>query len=309
MSISKGNLFYHPSQWLWFILVQGVRNQMKYEKSVKRQISSQEVRSQSRQNNAKRHKRRHKKNYILHYIIIIFLLIIVLVTMSFTVLFNIKSFNVSQNTILKNEEVIKASGVTVGKNLLRINTSEIEKKILYHSIFLDTVEVKRKFPSTLDINLQFAKATYGVYYGGLYYFFSGKGRVIEISEKNTHTDIVTFWGIDLNKIKLGEYIKPSEENKNELEIAMTLKKAIDDSEIEKIQAVDLRDIANIKLYYGTEIEVIFGNLSDVDYKLKMAKKIIDTQITYGETVILDVQISGKAYLRPTESIKYPTQRN
>lgn len=277
---------------------------MKYEKNMKRQVSSQETRNQSRENNAKRHKRRHKKNYVLHYIIMIFLLSVVLVTMSYTVLFNIKTIKISENSILKNDEVIKVSGVSVGDNLLRIKTKRIEQKILNHSIYLDTADVKRKFPSTLDINLKFASATYGVNYEGMYYFFSSKGRLIEISKTNTHTDIATFWGVDLNKMKKGEYLKPTE--KNELETAMLLKKAIDGSGIEKIQAVDLRDVANIKLYHGTKIEIILGNLNDIDYKLKMAKKVIDTQITYGETVILDVQISGKAYLRPIESVEYPS---
>lgn len=291
---------------------------MKYQKQVKRPNARKRVadqhnsgqyttvnqsRNQSRKSNVKRHRRRHKKNYILHYIILIFLFSVVIVTMSFTVLFNIKEIIITGNTKINKNEVISSSGIAIGDNLLRIKKSKIESNILKSSIFLDGVDVKRKFPSTLNINLDIAKPTTGVNYEGKYYYFSKNGRLIEISETNTHSDIIVFWGVDLEKIKLGEYLKPNE--KNEYEIALKIRKSIKEASFEKIEAVDLRNPAYIKLYYGTQIEVVLGNLNDIDYKLKMAKKVIDTEITYGETGILDVQISGKAFFRGKENITHP----
>lgn len=292
---------------------------MKYQKQAKRQnvkkrVSEQNIseqymnanqsRNQSRKSNVKRHRRRHKKNYILHYIILLFLFSVVLITMSFTVLFNIKEIKITENTKINKDEVISSSGVAIGDNLLRIKKSKIESNILKSSIFLDGVDVKRKFPSTLNIALDIAKPTIGVNYDQKYYYFSKKGRLIEISETNAHSDIIVFWGVDLEKIKLGEYLKPND--KNEYEIAIKIKDSLKEASLEKIEACDLRNPAYIKLYYASQIEVVLGNLNDIDYKLKMAKKVIDTEITYGETGVLDVQISGKAYFRGKENIKHPS---
>lgn len=278
---------------------------MKYNKnSHTRQVSQQPLRDERRSQNAKRHRRRHKKNYMLYYILLSFLLTVALIVMSFTVFFNIQHFQISENSVFTQEELLEICGLKEGDNLLLLNTNKMEEKIMKQTIFLDRVEVRRKFPSTLEINMHTAEVTHGANYGRLYYFFSESGRLIEISKTNTHTDVTTFWGVDLNKIKLGEYLKITETN--EYETALMLIEKLNELEFENIIGADLRDLSNIKLYYGESFEIKLGNISDLDYKLKVSKELIETKLNEGEVGILDVQISGKAYFRATEEVKLPS---
>lgn len=278
---------------------------MRYtENSNRRPVSKQPLRDEQRRQNVKRHRRRRKKNYMLHYILLSFLLTAALIIMSFTVFFNIKQFEISENTIFTQEELLGICGVKTGDNLLLLNTTKMEKKIMDHTIFLDSAEVKRKFPFTLEITLNPATAAYGVNYGRLYYYFSESGRMIETSKTNTHENVTTFWGVDLNKIKQGEYLKVTDNN--ELETAQMLLEKFVEFELENVVGVDLRDMANVKLYYGNSFEIKLGNISNLEYKLKVAKELIQSKLNDGEVGILDVQVDGKAYFRATEEVNLPS---
>lgn len=270
---------------------------------IRKQAKIQSSREQMRQSNAVRHKKRRKRNYILHYILLGILLTVTVITLSYTVLFNVKSIEITDNTILSDEEITAAAGVKVGDNLLKINKKKTELRVLNSTIYFDRVKVSRKFPSTLSIKIDVASPVTGIRYGGMHYYFSKNDRLIAIDEQEKYQNIPIVWGIDLNKMKLGEYLIASEEN--EYETFLILSEQIKKSEIGGINAVDIRDPANVKLYYENRIEIQLGSIQELDYKLKIAKEILKTKIEAEETGILDVQISGKAYFRIAENTDKP----
>ncbi|WMJ23758.1 FtsQ-type POTRA domain-containing protein [Paludicola sp. MB14-C6] len=274
----------------------GIIISMKYNQEPRSAVvDEQQLRNQSRQSNAKRHKKRHKKNYALHYIILLFLLTVTLVTLSFTVLFNIKKITVSDNKILASQTVIKNSGAKIGDNLLLVNTKQIANEVLNKNIAIDAVEVKRKFPTTLHIELKIAKTKLIIRNEKQFYYFSNAGRLIKIADTVDEPSVIQFIGINISNMKLGEYIKKSD--KNHYQDCLKIYDTIAAAKMPKITGVSLENPSCITLNYNNQIQIKVGNIKDLTYKLNVAKEVIK-KIGDNEKGVIDVQINGKAFFKP-----------
>lgn len=81
-----------------------------------------------RENSSKRIRRR-RRNMNLYGFIVLILVICIGVTISYTFLFNINEIKVSgEASEYTVEEIVEASGIAMGDNLLRIDTEDAEKK-------------------------------------------------------------------------------------------------------------------------------------------------------------------------------------
>lgn len=265
-------------------------------------VDEKQLRDFSRRDNAKRHKRRHKRNYILYYIILIFLLLVTFVTLSFTVLFNIQNVTVTANQLGLTQSVIDGTGVKIGDNLLRINTKSIEKKILAKNMQLDSVKVKRKFPNTLHIELGIGKTELIIKANNKYYYLSEGGRLIKISDTNDEPDVIQFAGMKMDNMKLGDYINSSKDEN--YQTCKTILEAIEQSKIEHITNVSLKDSSCIRLYYENRLEIKVGNIQELTYRLNVAREVI-SKLDTTDKGIVDVQIDGKAYFKPEAEITLP----
>lgn len=275
------------------------QRQQQYQQQQQRQRQqAAQPRNEARRSNAKRHKVKRKRNYTLHYILLTTALVITFIVLSYTVLFNVNTIEVTGETALDPAVIAEQSGVKVGDNLLLINRENVQKAILDQTYLLDAVNVKRRFPSKLEIELVASDAKFGIKYGGMHYYFSGMNRLIAITEDNTKPDVVVFRGIEMNKMELGDYIKATPENN--LDMCMEILTAIVDSSLTDISYVDMRDIVNVSIFYKNEIQIKVGNITELPYKLESSYRVISQKITQGEIGVLDVQSERKAYFRQIE---------
>ena len=78
--------------------------------------------------NVRKKRRRRKQNLSLYYTAIFFLVAVVGIILSLTVFFNVKEVIVTGNSIYTNNDIILASGIKTGDNLVRLSSSKVEKK-------------------------------------------------------------------------------------------------------------------------------------------------------------------------------------
>ena len=79
--------------------------------------------------NVRKKRRRRKQNLSLYYAAIFFLFSVVGIILSLTVFFNVKEVTVTGDSIYTNNDIILASGIQTGDNLVRLSSSKTEKKI------------------------------------------------------------------------------------------------------------------------------------------------------------------------------------
>tara|TARA_B100001057_G_scaffold498915_1_gene607630 strand:- start:329 stop:985 length:657 start_codon:yes stop_codon:yes gene_type:complete len=66
--------------------------------------------------------------------------------------FNIKRINIENNSILNEKDIKKLLTPIYEKNLILLNSSEIEKALMQSS-YIDSYKIKKKYPETLNIKI------------------------------------------------------------------------------------------------------------------------------------------------------------
>ncbi len=260
-------------------------------KKVRRKSS---VNDQARVINQQKRRRRRKKNYILYYILVLFLIAVTGVTLSITVFFNTKKIEVSPVEGHTQDEIIAYSGVEIGDNLLRMNLSRIEEAIMSHTTDLDRVLVERKFPDALSIKLTAAKPAAAVVYENSYYILSSGGRVMSMETSlEGYEGLFLFSDVDLSGIKVGDFVTGNESYRTTQQVL----EAVTQSGISSILSLQLGDGADIRLNCNDKVTIVLGNVLEIDYKLKIAKQILEQEIAPEQEGLLDVSHASDAYFR------------
>ncbi len=238
-------------------------------------------------------KRKRKGSYTLYYIVFAVLAIIIMSVLSVTVLFNIGNITIEGESIYSEEKILEAGGVGKGDNLVRMNTNDLEKRILEQLVCLDSVKISKNFPDGLTITVEGAAEYLSVYDNGKYYVTSAKNRVLEIT--SSPKNCVTVYGFEPVEAAVGEHLVSTNENKTNL--ASQLVTALNEAEIGKIVDINITDRQSITVNYDNRITLKLGNSTDLAEKFSIAKTLIEREIPTNQKVELDISDTQKVTQR------------
>lgn len=234
---------------------------------------------------------------------IICIVLIVGVILSLTVLFTCENIEVSGVTKYKQEDIISKSGLSTGENLFLSDRTTGENNIKNAFPYVEDVKVSIKVPNTMEINITEAKPAYFIKDGNGYIVISDKGRMLE------HTDTVTgsvpvITGCKLTSNKIGDYAEV--EDQTVMPVLNEIASSLINNDVKGIKEINLSDMANAKLNYEDRINIILGVPEDVDYKIRIAMKIINENLALTDKGDLDVSNSkgenNASYFKPDLSI-------
>lgn len=221
----------------------------------------------------KKKKRKNKSNLSLYYALIALIVIIVGVILSLTVLFKIDKIVVNGDVPYNSADIIEASGVKLGENIIRADYSQAEKRVLDTLLLVETVKVEKKFPTTIVITVTESKPCYNIESEDGYIITSESGKIIDFL-KTPISGLMTVFGIDAKSTEPFEILKDKESNK--ADIILAINKAIDKSEIDGIISINIEDKYNITLNFEDRIEVRIGNSANIDYKIQYVKSVFES---------------------------------
>ena len=245
---------------------------------------------------SKKSKRRQGK-YTLYYIFIGVVVIIALSILSATVLFNIGEFAVKGDTKYSDEEIIKACGIEVGENLLRVNTVRGAERIVEKLVYIDSAEIHRGFPNKLNIIVKPAVAAAAFNYGGKYYVTSEGNRLLEIADSGVGYPIIRGFSFNQeNMPKEGDHLADDEEKR--LSIVNTIVSGLKTNGLTKSSVIDVTDTLELKVTYDDRIEINFGNSTGLESKIYNASCAIKDKISDNERCTLYFINQYKAVARP-----------
>ena len=142
-----------------------------------------EKREKKRVYSARRNKYRKLKIGVL-YTVMILAILTAGIAIGATVLFKIDTIQVVGESRYDPQEIISLSGVEKGENLITIDTAEGEAAIMSRMPYLETVQIKRKIPSTVNIEVTEAQAAGCIAYQNQYVIISGSGKVLELARRH-----------------------------------------------------------------------------------------------------------------------------
>jgi len=223
-----------------------------------------------RENSSKRVRRRNRHTK-LYFFLVLILVLGIGILLSVTLLFNISKVKIIGEINYSDENVLLASGIKIGDNMVRLDAEAAEKKILASMVYVEEADISKKYPDTLEIKLEKCVPSANAIYDGGVLLLSPKGKILE-NQQETQADLLTVKGLDLMSFNQGEYIKSSDEQKTD--IYFDIMNALKSCEHSRVVSIDMTDKYDIIINYDNRINFEAGNATDIAYKVKLADTVL-----------------------------------
>ncbi len=251
--------------------------------------------------NKKRKKKKTMRKIITAFSVVL-AVTVVLIILGLTVLFKIDTISVSGNSKYKTEQIISASEIEKNTNLFTADASNAQEQLLKKLPYIYQAEVKRKFPSTIQITVKEADTVYYIKNkDNTFTLFDSTLKVLEANIAAEPKD-----GIEIKKLApsnavAGEVIKPDDGKSYDdlLALMQIIEKLKLNDEITEIYSNDANN--NFMVYKG-RITFKLGSTTDLEDKvykaLSVVEKINDSDPNAKGTVT--VTADKKSYFTPPE---------
>ena len=180
-----------------------IKNRKKISKSSKAEIK-QEIEQDPKVIKKKELSRKRRK-FVLKIFKIIVLIGIIIAGIIFALLspiFNVKEIRVIGNSKISTDTIISLSGLKSEQNIFDFKTSDVVDAIKQNA-YVDTVDVQRKLPDIININVVERVATYILKFGNAYVYINNQGYILEITNKEANYPIITNYETPEEQIKEG----------------------------------------------------------------------------------------------------------
>ena len=231
-------------------------------------------------------------------------------------LFRVKSFDVEGVSAYSNEEIISASGITPGKNLLFADLDEAAENIEKTLPFTDEVQITKKLPDKIIIRYETTEKAYAIgMSNGLYALADNNLKVLEITGKRP-AGVALIVGAIPYEANTGEVaafdVIGEDEKKDEfvdepLVLLQQITSAIAENEMKDISLISISEMNDIYLIYQGRIVLKLGNDSDISSKLSLGCRVINSENTIDpfQFGTVDLSVVTEAVFNPSDMKDIP----
>lgn len=215
------------------------------------------------------------------------LIVAVGVGISLGIFFKIEKIEVLGDTRYTSEEIINSSKVKTGQNLVLLNKEKTKEKMEKELPFLKVKDIKKTVPNKLTLEVEEIKKYGYIESDGVNIFFDEDKKIIEIKE-DVEENILKIKGVEILDPKIGEKIKIKSEDKGK-----NLHKILDllkENGLNEPTEIDLSNELKVSVGYQNRINILIGNLNELDYKIKTAAEIINNKLEKDESGELDLSM-------------------
>ena len=238
--------------------------------------------------------RRRRGNMSLHYSLIAFIVLVIFVILSMTVFFNIETADIIGSSIYSADEIIAASGIKGGDNMIRKNMSRAEKNIVSQLTYIEEAHITRKLPSSVEIQIVPCIETASLQTEDGYLIVSETGKILCASEEPMEDTLIFLGAEPAEDMHVGMTFASVDEDKTE--VIYELMKRADSGFASKITSFDVTDRLNINCIYENRITIEIKSVADIDYKFRLAEEILSTKISPDAEGVLKMLDNGAQFL-------------
>ncbi len=228
----------------------------------------------------KEEKRRKKRIKRIKFFLKLFLLIGIIVggiVFAFTSpIFNITDINVINNSTISSDTIISLSGLKSGENIFKFYKGDIIDKIKENP-YVESVEIHRKLPSTIEIEITERVATYSVDYMGQYAYINNQGYILEISQDSNGLPIIQGATTSEEDIVPGNRL--NSDDLTRLEQVIKIMNAATDAGLDgQVTSIDISDESEYSIYLSEEQKRVYlGDGSNLSSKMLYVQAIIEQE--------------------------------
>lgn len=206
-------------------------------------------------------------------------------------------------------DIVKASGVKDGENLLTLRKAEIGGRIMEALPYVTWVRPRIKLPDTVIIEIVETDVVYSVEAtDGTWWMIRADGKVVDKTNTAEAARTTTVKGLRLANPVIGEMAVAEEVIPEETEGETTPVTVLGSERLSILisilgfmetngiigdcASVDVTNPNNLELWYGSRYQVILGDGLNLDYKIKSMKAAVEEMKEYSSGM-LDVSFTVK----------------
>ena len=207
-------------------------------------------------------------------------------------IFNIKNITVTGNSKISAETIISLSGLNIDQNIFNFWTGDI-KEAVEQNAYIDTVEVKRKLPDSIEINVKERTATYMVTLGNAYVYINNQGYILEITSKKLEVPLLIGYNTTAEEIVEGNRLNETDlEKLNDILKIMEVASSSNSDISSLITQIDISDRSNYILSMPKEKKTIYlGDTTNLSTKILWIDKFLDEEKKNEGTIYLNVNLN------------------
>lgn len=215
-------------------------------------------------------KRRKKRNRIIAALVVIVAVIGVTVALMLTVFFNVKEIKIIGSSVYSEEQIIYASGIMNGDNLLKMSVEDIEIRIEESLPYIKDATVKKKFPDKVGIEVTPATEKYTLEMQDGMYVCDEEYKIL----RNITTrpeGVLRVKGLDVETLEVGKTLKYKDNQQRD--VLTELLNICSDNNLE-VTFVDIKSLVDIRFAIGDKVYVKLGSYTDLGGKLTHLKTML-----------------------------------
>ncbi|MBQ8837153.1 MAG: FtsQ-type POTRA domain-containing protein [Clostridia bacterium] len=205
-------------------------------------------------------------------------------------LMRVKNVTVSGNTRYSADVIISAAELD-GDILPLASDDAVYKKIVLVCPYVNSIELKKSYPSSVEIVVTEAEAVYCADIHGKHYSLDANLRVIEFTDSTNGLIFLTL--PDVVTVIEGSKIKFSEDRYNEL-VPAVLDSLLNDEHTLPFTSINVSDRFSISGIVGGNVKINFGDYNDMPLKLNAASQLLQkSEAEHSKRTLINVSsLSG-----------------
>lgn len=201
-------------------------------------------------------KRKQRGRFGVLYKLMSMLIILVVIVAGCVVFFRVQEITVAGQQKYTAEEVIAASGIQIGDNLVGINKGRAYRLIQGELPYIDEVNIRRTLPDGIVISVAECVPAALVQGANSRWVVDYKGKILEETTASARPGVATITGLAAVLPATGTSLAVDTEEEGKLQSLLGLMSALRErGMLEKANAVDLTGTANLVLTYDGRFAV------------------------------------------------------
>ena len=242
--------------------------------------------------------------------LITILAVVLALVLGMSAFFKVEQVGVVGAHVYDEYTILQESGIKKGDSLLTFGRTKASGKIIANLPYVKSARIGIKLPDTVIIEIEEAAVFYSIQdQDGVWWLINSDGKVVEQTNAQTARNYTKVLGVTIYQPQAGEIGVATEEAPIEtdpttgeavqalvtgaqrLRYALQILQQLEVNDIVGDAAsVDVSQIQDITLWYGTQYQVNLGSIADMEKKIVYMKNAIMQMNDY-QTGILDISFT------------------
>lgn len=214
--------------------------------------------------------------------LLIMLAVVAAIVLGVAIFFRVRTVEIQGNSIYSTEQVITASGLEEGDNLLMVNRAAVAGRIKAKMPYVRDVSVSPMLPDTVVIQVKESDVAVLVRSDvGADWYVNTDGRVMGSSVEGFRGQIVSLEGAVIVAPKAGEQAVAAENQDESLDAALRVISQLEGTGLlEQVTAIHADKSYDLRLLCGDRLEIQLGGTEELEYKIQYLQVILDSLEDY-----------------------------